>query len=349
MLAGMCPTEVTCFTSRVLHHDRRPFGIADCLNENEKPAHRNRFGMSNSRRLTVAEPAPLLSYLLGALPWKRGVVKNLLKLGAIVVNGEAVRQFDHPLAVGDEVLVRDCETTKAESRLRTARIRVVYEDADLIVLDKPAGLLTVGTDNDKSNTLLFRLNEYLRLRPSAAERRAFVVHRLDRETSGLVLFAKNEPLQRRLQAAWSEVNKTYLAIVEGCPDPPQGTIRTYLVETSALHVFSNDHQVERGRLAVTHYRLLQTPLPFSWQEVDFSLLEVRIETGRKHQIRVHLAGLGCTITGDRRYGAKLDPFHRLALHATRLALVHPQTGESLQFESPLPAALRRKPDLAVEE
>ena len=292
--------------------------------------------MMNSRHLTVVGSGSLLSYLLSALPWKRRAVKNLLGMGAIAVNGITVRQFDHPLVAGDEVLVRGFENTRADNRLETARIRVVYEDSDLIVLDKPAGLLTVATSNDKSNTLLFRLNDYLRRRDSTGDGRAFVVHRLDRETSGLVLFAKSASVQQSLQAAWANVGKTYLAIVEERPEPPQGTIKTYLTETSALHVFSNDHQTEGGRLAVTHYRLLPSPLPL-W------LLEVRIETGRKHQIRVHLADLGCPIAGDRRYGAKSDPFRRLALHATALSLVHPTTNDPLEIESPLPGILRRMP------
>jgi 23S rRNA pseudouridine1911/1915/1917 synthase len=161
-----------------------------------------------------------------------------------------------------------------------------------------------------------------------------VVHRLDRETSGLVVFAKSVEIQNLLQAAWPTVEKVYLAIVIGKPEPAEGTITSYLTETTALQVFSNDHQTEGGRIATTHYRSLQS-------RGDFSLVEVQLETGRKHQIRVHLAGLGCLVAGDRRYGATMNPCKRLGLHATRLALDHPLTGERLTFNSPLPAVLQR--------
>jgi 23S rRNA pseudouridine1911/1915/1917 synthase len=210
----------------------------------------------------------------------------------------------------------------------------VFEDDALVVLDKPAGLLTVATASEKTDTLYCRLNEYLHGRDPANSGRAFVVHRLDQETSGLVLFAKSEPIQRRLRDAWPEVEKIYQAVVVGRPDSVQGTITSYLTETTALQVFSNPHQTSGGRLATTHYRLLRT-------RGSLSLLEVRLETGRKHQIRVHLAGMGCLVAGDRRYGAKSDPCGRLALHAITLTLAHPVDGEQLHFDSPLPSAMRR--------
>jgi 23S rRNA pseudouridine1911/1915/1917 synthase len=275
-----------------------------------------------------------MPYLVGSLGLHRKTVKNLLKHGAVAVNGSAVRQFDHPLAIGDEVVVSDTQTAAAAGRLQRARIQVVYEDDALIVVEKPAGLLTVATDAEKTDTLFVRLNNYLRGTSAADTRRAAVVHRLDRETSGLVLFAKTLEAQQRLQAAWPEVEKIYLAIVIGRPELDRGTITSFLTETSALQVFSNDRETASGRLAVTHYRRLQS-------RGSFSLLEVRLETGRKHQIRVHLAGLNCIVAGDRRYGAKLDPCRRLALHAHTMALAHPTTGERLKFTSPLPQALQK--------
>jgi 23S rRNA pseudouridine1911/1915/1917 synthase len=210
----------------------------------------------------------------------------------------------------------------------------VFEDDALIVLDKPAGLLTVGTNDDKTDTLFFRLNEYLRTHDAESPQRALVVHRLDRETSGLVLFAKGEEVQRRLQESWEKVEKVYRAIVEGEPDPKEGKITGYLTESSALQVFHNDYQTPGGRLAITHYRVLQT-------RGDYSLIEVRLQTGRKHQIRVHMEGLGCLVVGDRRYGSKVDPCGRLGLHACTLAFTHPLTGEALRFNSSLPAALAK--------
>ncbi len=159
-----------------------------------------------------------------------------------------------------------------------------------------------------------------------------IVHRLDQETSGLVLFAKTMRVKRLLQAAWPEVEKKYWAVVEGEPPHDEGSITSYLTETRALQVFSNRHETEGSRLATTHYRRMET-------RSGLSLLEVRLETGRKHQIRVHLAQLGCPVAGDRRYDAKSDPCHRLGLHAGSLASAHPETGERHVFTSPLPKAL----------
>jgi 23S rRNA pseudouridine1911/1915/1917 synthase len=291
--------------------------------------------LSAPRQATVAREEPLLAYLIDTLGLKRKTSKNLLKFGAIAVNGATVRKFDHPLVVGDKIAVSAARTAVAAGRLEKARVRVLHEDAALIVVEKPAGLLTVATESNESDTLFLRLSAFLRERSAAAEtERALVVHRLDRETSGLVVFAKRVEIQEQLQAAWPSVEKIYLAIVIGKPEPAEGTITSYLTETTALQVFSNDHPTDGGRIATTHYRTLQS-------RGEFSLLEVRLETGRKHQIRVHLAGLGCLVVGDRRYGATLNPSKRLGLHATRLALNHPLSGERLTFNSPLPAVLQR--------
>ena len=278
-----------------------------------------------------------MAYLIGSLGLKRKTIKNLLKYGAVSVNGEPIRQFDHPLAIGDEVVVSDTQTAAAAVRLEHAQIHVVHEDDSLIVVEKPAGLLTVATDTDKTDTLFVRLNKHLRGMSSGFDPpRALVVHRLDREQRRDWSYSPRRSWRpaRRLQEGWPEVEKIYLAIVVGRPEPEQGTVTSYLTETTALQVFSNDHQTPGGRLAVTHYRLLQS-------RGNFSLLEVRLETGRKHQIRVHLAGLHCIIAGDRRYGAKLDPCRRLALHANTLAFDHPTTGERLTFTSALPSVMQK--------
>jgi 23S rRNA pseudouridine1911/1915/1917 synthase len=279
-----------------------------------------------------------MPFLLEALGQNRRTVKNLLKFGAVAVQGVVVRQFDHPLVIGEEVQVSAARTAIATEKLKHAGIAVVYEDDALIIVDKPVGLLTVATANEKTDTLYVRLDRYLQgpagAKGTSSGPRAHVVHRLDKETSGLVVFAKTEPARRALQRAWSGVEKIYLAAVIGAPDPPAGKITTFLTESKALKVYSANSATDEGRLATTHYRLLQT-------RGAFSLVEVRLETGRKHQIRVHLAELGCPVAGDTRYDASLDPCDRLALHAARLACLHPITGEPLRCESPLPAAIAR--------
>ena len=181
--------------------------------------------------MTVVRGEPLLAYLFATLGLKLTAVKKLLKYGAVAVNGAAVRQFDHLLAPGDEVLVSNLQAAAATSGLESARIQRVYEDDALIVLDKPSGLLTVATEHDKTDTLFFRLNEYLQGRDSTQAARPVVVHRLDHGTSGLVLFAKSSAIKERLQDHWSAVQKTYWAVVEGEPNSAQGTITNYLTES----------------------------------------------------------------------------------------------------------------------
>lgn len=276
-----------------------------------------------------------MAYLLDSLGLKRTVVKNLLKFGAVAVNGEVVRQFDHLLAPGDDVAVSDLRTASAVERLASARIQFVYEDDAVIVIDKPSGLLTVATENDKRDTLFYRLNEYLRRRDLKQPTRAVVVHRLDQGTSGLVLFAKNNLVKKTLQDAWSTVTKRYLAVVEGRPSSAAGTISSYITESTALKSYSSrDPAEDNSRQATTHYRVLQT-------KDDWSLVEARLETGRKHQIRVHFAGIGCPVAGDRLYEATTDPCGRLALHAFALTFAHPTSGEPISLKSPLPKPLAK--------
>ncbi len=277
---------------------------------------------------------PLLVHLLAKLGSNRTAVKNLLKHGAVQVNGAAVRQFDHALVPGDEITVGNLQAAAATERLQSARIQIVHEDAALLVLDKPSGLLTVATEQNKTDTLFFRLNQFLSERDGPRAVRPQVVHRLDQETSGLVMFAKSAELKQLLQDRWTEVQKTYWAVVEGTPSPTEGTITNYLTESKALRVFSSRNSTPDAREATTHYRTEQT-------RDGLSLLEIRLETGRKHQIRVHMADLRTPVAGDVRYGAKSDPCRRLALHAGRLTFEHPQSGESLTLTSPLPQAFRK--------
>jgi 23S rRNA pseudouridine1911/1915/1917 synthase len=288
-----------------------------------------------NRRITVTDDQPLLDYLLSALTLKRSAAKNLLKFGAVQVNGTIVRQFDHLLVPGDEVIVGNLQAAVASGQLQRARIQVVFEDPSLIVVDKPSGLLTVANDREHVDTLYVRLNSYLCGRNAAQPDRAFVTHRLDQETSGLVLFAKSQHVKRVLQDAWPTVEKIYFAVVQGRPAQDQGTLINYLTEDSkSLKVSASDRPLAQSRLATSHYQLLQT-------HDGRSLVEVRLETGRKHQIRVQLAYLGCPVIGDRRYGERSQEIDRLALHAGRLGLAHPLTGERLSFTSPLPGALRK--------
>jgi len=208
------------------------------------------------------------------------------------------------------------------------RIHVVYEDDAVIVVEKPAGLLTMATDKEKSRTV------YALLRESANRKRPaekiFIVHRLDREASGLLVFAKTIEAKERLQDQFKDhsAGRKYVAVVEGRVSPEKFTIQSYLAENAAFRVYSTKKKA-LGKIAITHVRVIRT-------NPNASLIEVRLETGRKHQIRVHLAERGHPIVGDKMYGSGLNRLRRLALHAAELGFRHPVTGRVMRFEGPVP-------------
>lgn len=270
---------------------------------------------------------PLFAWLLHALrPMSRTKVKELLRDGRVMVNDVRVTRHVHPLRPGDRVCL-----APAADRPHRAGLKVVYADDALIAVEKPPGLLIVATESEKADTAFTRLSADLAARRAG---RPFVVHRLDRGTSGLLLFARTARVRDALQADWGRVAKTYLAVVEGRPRAPAGVVENFLAEGTNLRVRAVRTDVPGAKRAVTRYRLIR-------EGRGLSLIEVGLETGRKHQIRVHLAGLGCPVIGDPDYGANTDPVGRLGLHAWRLALDHPVTGRRLELESPLPIKLRR--------
>ena len=282
---------------------------------------------------TVREPAPLLAFLFGALPEvKKKQVRQWLKFQAITVNGRAITQFDHALRPGDVVAVRT-DRFAAPRDVLASGMRVFLEDQTLIVIDKPSGLLSIASEAEDERTAYFQLTEYVRHSRPESKERVWIVHRLDRETSGLMVFAKTPEAKEKLQGNWDQAEKRYEAVVEGRLPATQGTFESHLDETNPFRVRS----VPEGpttRRAVTHYRELA-------RRPGRSLVELTLETGRRHQIRVHLADAGCPVVGDEKYGARTDPAKRLGLHACALKFVHPVSGEALSFVSPMPAALAR--------
>ena len=224
-------------------------------------------------------------------------------------------------------------TGKGGARHLPKGLTVYYEDRDVIVIAKPVGLLTIGTARDKSRTVHALLNDYVRKGDPKSRHRVFVVHRLDRDTSGILIFAKNEPVKLSLQAEWAETEKLYLAVVYGRLIPTEGTISSYLAENSALRVFSTSDPA-KGKLAHTEYATRQVTK-------GFSLLALNLRTGRKHQIRVHLADKGHPIVGDSKYGKAGDGHQFLALHAQSLTFTQPVTGERLTFTTPVPDYFNR--------
>jgi 23S rRNA pseudouridine1911/1915/1917 synthase len=208
--------------------------------------------------------------------------------------------------------------------------RIVFEDAFIIVVDKPAGLLTVATETEQSKTLYAALRE--RAKSKRPSEKIFIVHRLDREASGLLVFAKTMEAKDRLQDQFKDhsAGRRYIAVVDGQVQPNDFTIRSYLSENKAYRVYSTPNK-KMGKLAITHIHVLK-------RNAKTTLLEIRLETGRKHQIRVHLAERGNPIIGDKSYGNGSNPIRRLALHGTDLELRHPATGTLMHFDSKYPRA-----------
>ena len=204
----------------------------------------------------------------------------------------------------------------------------VFEDDYIIVANKGYGLLSVSSDRIKERTAFHILSDYLKEDDPSAK--LFVIHRLDRDTSGLIMFAKSEEVQFKLQRSWNEMvlDRRYVAVISGHIDPAEGEISSYLTENSVHHVYSTPDK-EKGQFALTKYKTLQ-------KNSRLSLVELQLATGRKNQIRVHMSESGHPIAGDKRYGSKENPLGRLSLHAFRLRFVHPITRQDMLFETPLP-------------
>lgn len=207
-------------------------------------------------------------------------------------------------------------------------LTILYEDQDILVINKSNGLLTVSTEREKYKTAHFLLNEYVKKGNSRSRNRVFIVHRLDRETSGLLVFAKYEQAKRYLQDEWASFTKTYLAVVQGTLPEKEGVITSYLLENKAHRVYSVT-DAEKGKFAKTGYKVVRA-------SGKFSLLEINLFTGRKNQIRVHFAEKGHPVVGDKMYGKKEKGIKRLCLHAASLSLVHPFTKENMTFETEAP-------------
>ena len=283
--------------------------------------------------LKVKQSGPLLAWLFAAWPdEKKKQIRTWLKFQAITVNGRPVSQFDHPLKPGDTVAVRADRFAAPKTRLSSG-LKIYFEDAHLLVVEKPEGLLSISSPAEPKKTAYFQLTEYLRHKNPRSRERVWIVHRLDRETSGLMVFAKTAPSKEILQSHWDNFEKKYEAVVEGRMPKESGKLESDLDETNPHHVAVRPKS-ERTRHAVTHYRVLKTG-------PQRSLVELTLETGRRHQIRVQLAHAGCPVVGDEKYGAKTNPAGRLGLHACFLRFRHPITGDELRFTSPLPKALGR--------
>lgn len=279
----------------------------------------------------VKEPAELMAYLIKCFPEKsRSSVKSFLTHKQVRVNDQVVTLFNFRLKEGDRVSLNK---GKVPEPADLTGIKILFEDEFLIVVEKAAGLLSISAAGEKERTAYHLLSNYIKSKDPSGH--VFVLHRLDRETSGVMMFAKKQDIQATMQYNWREMvqQRTYIVIVEGKVMKPEGTISTHLIESRAMKIHSTK-KPEEGQLAITFYKLIK-------QAREYAMMEVTLETGRKNQIRVHMEELGTPVAGDKKYGARTNPLHRLGLHASLLVFRHPVTKEVMRFESPLPRSFVR--------
>lgn len=278
----------------------------------------------------VEEPMPLLEWLLANMQQSRSKVKATLQGRGIKVNGKTVSQFDYPLERGMKIAVSNSK--RNQKGFKSRYVKIVYEDRWLIVVEKQAGILSMAAGHSSLNVKSV-LDDYFK--KSGQRCTAHVVHRLDRDTSGLMVYAKDMETEQIFEHNWHEIvyDRRYVAVVSGEVEPDEGTIANWLRDNKAYVTYSSPVD-NGGKYAVTHFHVLN-------RTTEHSLVEYQLETGRKNQIRVHSADMGHPVCGDPKYGNGDDPIHRLCLHACVLCFYHPVTGERMEFETPIPTQFRQ--------
>jgi 23S rRNA pseudouridine1911/1915/1917 synthase len=274
-------------------------------------------------KTTIYKSQTLLEYLIEQHPDSpRTRIKKLLQSGTVRVNNVSITLHSFQLNPGDTI---DFGPRAGIATKASLPFHVLYEDQDVIVIDKPAGINTSSIDG--STSIQWIISEVFK-NLSKGKVWTYVVHRLDKEVSGVLLFAKSETAMDILKERWEETEKHYFALVEGRPENPEGTIKSWLVEDNEMKMHSMNES-GKGKFAITNYKTIRN--------IDnYSLLDIRTETGRKNQIRVHLSDIGCPIVGDRKYGASSDFIRRVRLHACSLSFPHPVKGNLITVESPMP-------------
>lgn len=277
----------------------------------------------------VKEQAPLLEWLLQNLKQSKTKVKATLQGRGIKVNGKVTTQFDYPLMPGMKISVSQ---TKKNDVFKSRYVKIVYEDQYLVVIEKNIGILSMAAGHSSLNVKTI-LDDYFQ--KTRQKCRAHVVHRLDRDTSGLMIYAKDMQTEQILEHEWHQLvyDRRYVAVVSGEMEDDEGTVANWLKDNKAYVTYSSPVD-NGGKYAVTHFHTLA-------RTTEYSLVEYRLETGRKNQIRVHSADMGHPVCGDTKYGNGHDPVHRLCLHAYMLCFVHPVTRKGMEFETPIPTSFKQ--------
>lgn len=278
--------------------------------------------------ITVKENAPLLEYLINNVSESRSKLKATLQGRGIAVNGRMVTQFDYQLKAGDKIII---SRHKKQNQFKSRYVKIVYEDRWLVVVEKNIGILSMAAGHSSLNVKSVLDDYFLKSRQKC---RAHVVHRLDRDTSGLMVYAKDIETEQILEHNWHQIvyDRRYVAVVSGEMEQDNGTIANWLKDNKAYITYSSPTD-NGGKYAVTHFHVLN-------RTTEHSLVEYKLETGRKNQIRVHSADMGHPVCGDVKYGNGDDPLHRLCLHAYMLCFTHPVTSEPMEFSTPIPTAFR---------
>ena len=285
--------------------------------------------LPHGRKVTVSESNTLLPFLFDLLKEQsKTSVKALLAHNQIAVNGIYTTQFDTPLEPGDEVFISHDRSRRVT--FNNPLLNIIWEDDFVIVVNKREGLLSVSTQKVHERTAFHILADYLKRKDP--RNKLFVLHRLDRDTSGLMMFAKTRAVQEKMQSNWNDMitERTYVAVVEGRPERDSDIITTQLKENAEARVYV---VAEGGKDAITRYRVLRS-------NGTYSLLELNLETGRKNQIRAQMEYIGHPIAGDFKYGAETSPAGRVMLHAQKLYFIHPETGEEMKFDTRIPDAFK---------
>lgn len=271
---------------------------------------------------------PLLEYLLATLPGSRNKIKDTLQGRGIKVNCKTVTQYDYPLNAGDKISV---STSKRNDTFKSRYVSIVYEDQYLVVVEKKPGILSMAAGHSSLNVKSVLDDYFQRTRQKC---RAHVVHRLDRDTSGLMIYAKDIETEQILEHEWHQIvyDRRYVALVSGEMEEQTGTVANWLKDNKAYVTYSSPVD-NGGKYAVTHFYVLARS-PYH------SLVEYKLETGRKNQIRVHSADMGHPVCGDVKYGNGDSPLHRLCLHAYVLCFYHPVTRRPMEFSTPIPAQFK---------
>lgn len=288
---------------------------------------KERYNKSKTKVFNVKTENELMLFLLSLPSYSRNNIKSLLVRKQVLVNDVPISQYDFKVYKGDEIKITPF-MNKRVTATKGSRLKVIFENDEIIVINKPSGLLTIASDKEKVHTAYRLVNEHVQ--HSDKNARIFIVHRLDQDTSGVLMFAKNPQIQNAFQKDWNDLvsKRGYYAIIKGQLPEEKGVIKSYLHKSKTNEMYSG-HKTKTGKFAETHYKVSKVGS-------EYSLIDVNILTGRKNQIRVHFKDLGFPLVGDTKYGGEKSPIKRLCLHAYELKITHPVTKKQLNFKANMP-------------